>query len=374
MAKSERDHEPGLLDAIDFRAFFETVRLRWWVVPVVMAATVGFLVAQETRLRSQPQEYLVSRSYQIPNPKAVLATVGLNPGIIEEFPDTVSQLLLLRGEDVRRQIAAELGKDIEVQIPGVYEIPFVFQCRQPVIQDCERAIDAYAAKSGQIRYDAIIAGLETLRDVYLGVDASAEDGSAPVKIAAIEALMKNLDTTLTQIDSFDQPLGATVNSVRRSKYVFGLAAGLLISLLILLQLTYTDSRIRSVRQLIRIVRNHPYLGSVSKRPDDVSDRRAALALYQGLSSTSANRLRFVPLRQSPVDDAQLRRLAEMTGKPWSVSAPFSDLSVTELAANTPGEVDVLVVQRNRDLRKDLSEALAASRSSDRHLAGVLLLD
>jgi hypothetical protein len=261
-----------------------------------------------------------------------------------------------------------------VQIPSVYEIPFVLQCRQPVIEDCERAIDAYAAKSGQIRYDAIIAGLETLRDVYLGVDASTEDVSAPAKIAAIEALMKNLDTTLTQIDSFNQPLGATVNSVRRSKYVFGLAAGLLISLLILLQLTYTDSRIRSVRQLIRIVRNHPYLGSVSKRPDDVSDRRAALALYHGMSSTASNRLRFVPLRRSPADDAQLRRLAEMTGKPWSVSAPFSGMSVAELAANTPGEVDVLVVQRNRDLRNDLSEALAASRSSDRHLAGVLLLD
>jgi|LakMenEpi03Aug12_release.lakeMendotaPanAssembly.Ray.scaffolds.fasta_scaffold30801_4 hypothetical protein len=374
MATPEHDDEPGLLDAIDFRAFFETVRLRWWVVPVVMAVTVGFLVAQETRLRTQPQEYLVSRSYQLPNPKAVLATVGLNPGIIEEFPDTVSQLLLLRGEDVRRQISAELGKDIEVQIPAVYEIPFVFQCRQPVIEDCERAIEAYAAKSGQIRYDAIIAGLETLRDVYLGVDASTEDASAPVKIAAIEALMKNLDTTLTQIDSFDQPLGATVDSVRRSKYVFGLAAGLLISLLILLQLTYTDSRIRSVRQLVRMVKGTSYLGAISARPHEVADRRAALALYHCMSSTSANRVRYVPLRKSPSDDSRLRRLTDLTGKTWTMATPFADMSVSELAVSTPGEVDVLVVQRNRDLRKDLSEALAASQSSDRHLAGVLLFD
>jgi hypothetical protein len=304
----------------------------------------------------------------------VLATVGLNPGIIEEFPDTVSQLLLLRGEDVRRQISAELGKDIEVQIPAVYEIPFVFQCRQPVIEDCERAIEAYAAKSGQIRYDAIIAGLETLRDVYLGVDASTEDASAPVKIAAIEALMKNLDTTLTQIDSFDQPLGATVDSVRRSKYVFGLAAGLLISLLILLQLTYTDSRIRSVRQLVRMVKGTSYLGAISARPHEVADRRAALTLYHCMSSTSANRVRYVPLRKSPSDDSRLRRLTDLTGKTWTMATPFADMSVSELAVSTPGEVDVLVVQRNRDLRKDLSEALAASQSSDRHLAGVLLFD
>jgi hypothetical protein len=64
----------------------------------------------------------------------------------------------------------------------------------------------------------------------------------------------------------------------------------------------------------------------------------------------------------------------MTGKPWTLAVPFATMSVTELAENTPGEVDVLIVRRNHDLRTDLSEAVAAARNSDRPLAGVLLLN
>jgi hypothetical protein len=374
MATVGPESDTGLLGSIDFRAFLETVRLRWWVLPAVLGVTVGLLIAQESRLRTQPQEFLVSRSYQIPNPKAVLATFNISPGIIEEFPDPVSQLLFLRGEDARREIAAEIGKDIEVQIPSVYEIPFVFQCRQPVIEDCEQAIEAYAAKASEIRFSAVTAGLTTLREVFVGLAASNEDPAAPAKVVAIDALLKNLDTTLTQIDSFNQPVGPSVESVRRSTYFFGLGAGLLIGLLILLQLTYTDSRIRSVRQLMRLVGRHSFLGTAHDRADDVFDRRAALSLYHGMSVASGNQMRFIPLRRPLPNDSSLRRIADLTGKPWSVATPFSSMSVTEFAENTPGAVDVLIVRRNHDLRTDLSEALAAARNSDRRLAGVLLLN
>jgi hypothetical protein len=374
MASVGPESDTGLFASIDFRAFLETARLRWWVIPAVLGVTVGLLLAQESRLRTQPQEFLVSKSYQIPNPKAVLATVNISPGIIEEFPDPVSQLLFLRGEDVRREIAAEIGKDIAVQIPSVYEIPFIFQCRQPVIEDCEQAIEAYAAKASEIRFDAVTAGLTTLREIFAGLAATNEDVTAPAKVSAIDALLRNLDTTLTQIDSFTQPVGPSIESVRRSTYFFGLGAGLLIGLLILLQLTYTDSRIRSVRQLVRILGGHAFLGTASISADDVSDRRAALSIYHGIARASGNQLRFVPLRQPPANDSGLRRIAEMTGKSWSVATPFSEMSVNELADNTAGEVDVLIVQRNRDLRTDLSEALAAARSSDRQLAGVLLVN
>lgn len=373
MATIGSDTETGLLASIDLRAFFETVRLRWWVLPATLAVTVGLLVAQESRLRTQPQDVLVSRSYQIPNPKAVLAMVNISPGIVEEFPDTVSQLLLLRGEDVRREVAAEIGKDIEVQIPSVYEIPFVFQCRQPVVEDCERAIRAYARKASEIRFAAISAGLTTLREVYASMVTSGADATAPAKVAAIDALLTNLDTTLTQIDSFNQPIGPSVNSVRRSTYVFGLGTGLLIALLILLQLTYTDSRIRSLRQLKQLLGGNTFLGAVASQADAVSDRRAAVAIYRRAAEVSASRLRFVPLRQAPADEETLRRLAEMTGKSSSVSKPFAEMTVSELSEGSPADIDILIVKRNRDLRNDLVEALAATRGSNRKLAGVLLV-
>ena len=56
------------------------------------------------------------------------------------------------------------------------------------------------------------------------------------------------------------------------------------------------------------------------------------------------------------------------------SAPFSELSVTELATPSASELDVIVVQRNHDLRADVTEVLSALSNSDRIVAGVLLVD
>jgi hypothetical protein len=57
-----------------------------------------------------------------------------------------------------------------------------------------------------------------------------------------------------------------------------------------------------------------------------------------------------------------------------LARPFTELSVAELTQATTSEMDVIVVQRNRDLRKDLIEVLAALNRSERKVAGVLLLD
>jgi len=56
-----------------------------------------------------------------------------------------------------------------------------------------------------------------------------------------------------------------------------------------------------------------------------------------------------------------------------LSKPFSELSVPELSATAPDEADILVVQRNRDYRKDVTEALMALQRTERKLVGVLLV-
>ncbi|MBJ7505749.1 MAG: hypothetical protein JHC86_08245, partial [Ilumatobacteraceae bacterium] len=167
---------------------------------------------------------------------------------------------------------------------------------------------------------------------------------------------------------------ATLTSVRRPTYTFGIAAGLLVSLLILLQLTYTDSRIRSVRQLTRSVGIARLLGHVAKTEDAVRDRRTAVAVHHALGTYSATRLRYLPLRDPLNDSAALQRIATMSGVVAKISVPFTELSVPELTTLAADEVDVVVVRRNRDLRADLVEVLAALDRSGRSVAGVVLVD
>jgi hypothetical protein len=395
---ADRSLDPdSLLGVVDFRAFFETLRLRWWVIPAVVAVAVGFLWAQESDLHTQPGSYYISRTYEARDSSAVLASVGVDPVSVRAFPDANNQLLILQSAAVREEIAAKLGNDATVTVarskPSFSLIEtlesdatssFVFQsagvptysfsCTEQAKADCESAIEAYVAKASDIRRDALTVGLNDLRAVLVDVQSKTNDASLPAKIAAIDALLERVDTPLVQISAYEEAIGPTTSDVSRPTYTFGVVAGLLIALLILLQLTYSDSRVRSLRQLARSVGDDGLLGVVSQKSNPIGERRVAVSLHRALALASAGTLRFLPLRAEMTDTTTVSRLAEMAGASHDVSRPFAELGVPELAGGTSATVDVIVVRRHRDLRKDAAEALAALRRSSRPVAGVLLVD
>lgn len=373
MSVTQQSSEPSLLETIDFQAFFSTLRLRWWIIPAVMFVSVGLLVAQESRMRTEPDLYRVSKSYQVPNPKAVLSSVGVNPGSIEEFPDSISQLLILASGDTQREISRQIGADVTVTVPISYEIPFIFSCEGPVQSDCLNAIDAYASKASEIRREAMLVGLQILRNVLTELQSVNNDRVTAAKIAGVDALIANLQTDLVQIDTFVEAVTPTIRDVGRVRYVFGLAAGFVIAILIILQLTYTDRRVRSSRQLIRLIGEDLFIGAISDREIPVGDRSAALGLLRGLQTQSAPKMRFVPLRHSPTSATALIRISQMIETSFTISEPFSILSLRELAQVTNDEVDVIIVQRNKDYRKDVVDALRAVRQSGRRCVGFVLL-
>jgi hypothetical protein len=194
------------------------------------------------------------------------------------------------------------------------------------------------------------------------------------KISAIEVLEDRLNTPLLKISEYEEAIGATIASVRRPTYTFGIASGLLVALLILLQLTYTDRRIRTMRQLSRIAGTNHVLGHATSEPNPVGERRAVVGIHSALSSLNATTIRYLPLRQPVASEEPLQRLVAAMGTTAVVARPFSELSVAELTQTTDSEMDVIVVQRNIDLRKDLVEVCSALTRSGRNIAGVLLLN
>ena len=373
------DTDAGLLAGVDFAAFWETLKLRWWVIPVVVGLAVGFLWAQESDLRTEPSSYYMTRTYEARDSTAVLASVGIDPVSVRAFPDANNQLLVLQSAAVRDEISAELGSNIVVTVtlsrPTFTLVDTLeFACREPVKADCERAIAAYVAKTVEIRRDALTAGLNDLRAVLAQVQRTAPDDGIATKLAAIDVLIERADTPLLEIGRYEEAIGTTVTSVRRPTYTFGIAAGLLVALLVLLQLTFSDSRIRTARQLTRIAGLARLLGHVRAVPETVRDRRASVAVHQALKQTSAVNIRYIPLRNVLTDTTAVQRVADMSQAPFNVTAPFSELTVSELTTGNPSELDIIVVQRNRDLRTDVVEVLAALDRTSRSVAGVLLVD
>ena len=391
------DTDAGLLAGVDFAAFWETLKLRWWVIPVVVGLAVGFLWAQESDLRTEPSSYYMTRTYEARDSTAVLASVGIDPVSVRAFPDANNQLLVLQSAAVRDEISAELDSNIVVTVSrsrptftlvdtlesdGQSSFVFTsagvptysFGCAEPVKADCERAIAAYVAKAVEIRRDALTAGLNDLRAVLTQVQRTTPDNGIATKLAAIDVLIERADTPLLEISRFEEAVNATVTSVGRPTYTFGIAAGLLVALLILLQLTYSDSRIRTARQLTRIAGMARLLGHVRTAPETVRDRRASVAVHQALKQSSAANIRYIPVRSALTDTTAVQRVADMSQAPFNVTAPFSELTVSELTTRNPSELDVIVVQRNRDLRTDVVEVLAALDRTGRSVAGVLLVD
>jgi hypothetical protein len=397
VATQQNNSDFSLMAGVDLPAFWETLKLRWWVIPAVIAVAVGFLWAQESDLQTEPGSYYISETYEARDPTAVLASVGIDPVSVRAFPDANNQLLLLQSASVKAEIAEQVGSDIAVTVSrsrpsftlvdtlesdGQSSFVFTsagvptysFACNEPVKADCRAAIAAYVAKTTEIRRGALAAGLADLRAVLTRVSAESDDSSVAAKIAAIRELEDRLDTPLLKVSEYVEAVGPTISTVRRPTYTFGIAAGLLVALLILLQLTYTDSRIRSMRQLSRIAGINHVLGHAKSETDPVGERRAAVGIHSALSGLSSTTIRYLPLRQPVTNEEPLQRLVSAIGTVSVLARPFTELSVAELTQATNSEMDVIVVQRNRDLRKDLIEVLAALNRSERKVAGVLLLD
>jgi hypothetical protein len=393
----QKDSDFSLLAGIDIPAFWETLKLRWWVIPAIVAMAVGFLWAQESDLRTTPGSYYISETYEARDPTAVLASVGIDPVSVRSFPDVNNQLLLLQSVAVKTEIAEQLGSDVAVTVSrsrpsftlvdtlesdGQSSFVFTsagiptysFACNEPVKADCRSAIAAYVAKATEIRRNALAAGLADLRAVLGQINSPSADTGVETKLAAIDMLVQRLDTPMLKVSEYEESVGPLVSRVQRPTYVFGVVAGVLIALLILLQLTYSDSRIRSLRQLTRIAGVDRVLGSISTKTNPMGERRCAIGIHGTLSRSNASLVRYLPLRKKIADEIPLQRLASTTGTTAAFALPFAEQSVAGLIQPSATEVDVIVVQRNTDLRKDLIEVLAALERSSRSLAGVLLLD
>jgi hypothetical protein len=392
-----RDSDFSLLAGVDLPAFWETLKLRWWVIPAVVAIAVGFLWAQESDLRTEPGSYYISETYEARDPTAVLASVGIDPVSVRSFPDANNQLLLLQSAAVKTEIAEQLGSDVAVTVSrsrpsftlvdtlesdGQSSFVFTsagvptysFTCNEPVKADCQSAIAAYVAKATEIRRNALAAGLADLRAVLSQINSTSADAAVATKLAAIDMLVQRLDTPMLKVSEYEEAVGPLVSRVQRPTYVFGVVAGVLIALLVLLQLTYSDSRIRSLRQLTRIAGVDRVLGFISTKTNPMGERRCAIGIHGTLSRSNASLVRYLPLRNKIADEIPLQRLASTTGTTATFALPFAEQSVAGLIKPSATEVDVIVVQRNKDLRNDLIEVLAALERSGRSLAGVLLLD
>ena len=167
--------------------------------------------------------------------------------------------------------------------------------------------------------------------------------------------------------------GGPASSVTFSTYLFGLVAGLIVSILIILQLTMTDERIRGVKKLRHVVDGLFCIGEIRVATMTMDATHAAASIVNAAQAASVNSIVFMPVGNNVATTQTLNALNE-AGLAAYVTSSLEDnidmSSVRELINNDSPYV--LVVQRNTSTTQQLIHTHETLTRTGNLVLGVML--
>jgi len=385
---------------IDLRSIWQVIRLRWWIVPLCLVVSAGLMFAQESDLQSSPISILVSKTYGPRDELANLAAFGVDLNSVREFPSFQNQLAIIR-DSGPKQVLSSLGKSVDVSVmrtePQVSMLAtadgdgkqlftvsangqanYVINCSAPDESTCDSAIDVFVGEIESVRRDAIIDGLHQLQTRIESVLGSLSSAQPQLELqhASINSAIDSITGKLQFVDGKSEASGGTVSTVKISTYIFGLAVGLIIALLIILQLTLTDDKIRSPKKLQGVLDSSHFLVDLTTKAAGADLKFVLTGILNRPANTDSADVIFVP-----IDDKTklgewfelIARESVQQGLSVQNSSALSQLSTTELL-NVITKSIVLVVTKHASRLTSLEESLTNLKQSGARVLGLLLVE
>jgi len=383
---------------IDLRSIGEVLRLRWWIVPLCMVIGLGILTAQESNMQLSPSSVVVAKTFGPRDETSGLAVYGIDPTSIKEFPTFQNQLL-----DVRKKASVEIesqlggGIDVSVTRPepqvsliassdnsgkqqltmlSVGQPNYDIGCIASEAELCEKAIDIFVSQISVARAAGITNGLQQLADQIQKVldNSGAALPQLELQHDALNTAINSVTGEVKLVSEMTEARSATVSTVKKSTYLFGLIAGMIIGILIVLQLTYTDNKIRTVRKIKSLFVEIDFLGEITQKNTIVDTRHTAAALVHKSRSNNVDRVALVPL-DTDTAVAQLVGMiasdAEKARITITVGTQVDLMSITDLVADEPQSI-VLVATKHRSTNENLHHAFDVLTRAGHSVLGVIL--
>jgi hypothetical protein len=401
------------ISSIDIRSAIDGVVRRWWLVGLGVVVSIGIVGLQDFGLisKSTPILTVVERRYEPMNEIDELGLARIEPSMIVPTPSFENQLAILTSPEVLEQLQAKSDSMASMEITrseprftivesidnannrvsflstGTPNI--IFKCIGSDRSECIRLTDAYVAMTVELRKESILGGLSEASSLIQGlIESVSQDrsnlGDNAYRAAARESELAVLETKriainqaiskisggLIPVTDDTYQLGGEKSPVSMSSYGFAATVGLILGLLVALQVSYSDSTIRFAWQILRIDREIQVIGSPFPRADAVQATAVASAIertaYGG--TTSVLVIAHSKKAQSFAADA----LALAPSVRGEVLTSIDSLSVQHLI--NPGDRGlVIVVEKEKMKRRDLSEITGVARSGGLSLIGVVLI-
>jgi hypothetical protein len=367
---------------------------RWWIV--LIAALLGTVAmwSQESNLSSTPPLTEVVRTYESRDETALLSLVGIDPATVSPFPSFEHQILQIQEPAIREAIATKTGFDSSVSITrseqrfslldtvegdgktkftflSVGTPTYTFWCSDASEDHCNIVLDEYQLELQNIRKKSVVSGLDRLQLLLEALPVHTQSNLE--KIEALKAAKPLIKGELALLSTTSTAVGATVSTVKTSTYAFGLLGGALVGLLIALQLTLIDKRVRSLGQLAKRFESRALLGAVT--PNTASIQHVAAAIVVRAHSLSLTSVALVPVDGQT--DAQ-----SMAGKIHAVTSPMgvavtslaniSTLSANDLISSNSGVI--VLASCGVSLTDDIVTTWSVLENAQKPVIGVILAD
>lgn len=367
---------------------------RWWIVLTASLLGVVAMWSQESDLATTPEATEVVRKYESRDETALLSLVGIDPATVSPFPSFENQVLQMQEPSIREAISAELGYEIEVLITrseqrfslldtvegdgktkftflSVGTPTYTFFCSDASADRCNAAIDVYQVRLQEVRKKSIVSGLERLQILLESLPIRTQSNTE--KIDALKAAKPLIKGELALLSTTTNAVGATVSTVKSTTYAFGLVAGALIGLLIALQLTLIDKRVRSMSQLTKRFEARALLGVVT--PESSSIQHVSAAIVARAHSLSLTSVALVPVDEHTSTQLlaeQLNAVISPMGVTVTSLKSISVLSASDLTSSQSGMI--ALASSGASHIEDIVSTWLVLENADKPVIGVLLAD
>jgi len=365
---------------------------RWWMVLVAALLGTAAMWLQESDLQTTPARNEVTRVYESRDETAMLSLVGIDPATISPFPSFDQQIIQIQEPAMRESIAAATGVTAGVSITrseqrfslldtvegdgktkftflSVGTPTYTFFCEDTSVDNCNVVLDAYVEELQLLRQNSVVTGIERLQQLLGSLPLTTTTHADKIEaLAAAKSLVKGelalLSTTIVAE-------GPTISNVKRSTYAFGLAGGALIGLLIALQLTLMDKRVRSNEQVAKRFGRDRIIGTANPSPATIQHLAAALVARAQQHGVSA--VVLVPASASDSTTELTQQLNEVT-RPLGVAVEhLNHVSLVDARALVElGAAVAVVTAVNRSTMTDVIDTVSVIESAQKLVLGVIL--
>ena len=367
---------------------------RWWIV--LIAAVLGTVAmwSQESDLATTPASVEVVRTYESRDETALLSLVGIDPSTVSPFPSFENQVIQVQSQTTRDEIAAKIGFSVAISVSrgeqrfslintndtdGRTKFTFLsagtpqysFYCSDASEDKCNTALDEYLLRLQEIRQKSIVSGLDRLQTLLESLPINT--ASNEEKISALKAAKPLINGELALLSTTTNAVGATVSTVKGSTYAFGLIAGALVGLLIALQLTLMDKRVRSLSQLAKRFESQALLGMATG--ESASIQHVAAAIVARANALSLSSVAIVPVDEQTEAlqlAAKLNAVTASLGVTVASLAPISGLMASDLVSSHSGMI--ALASRGVSRTDDIVSTWSVLDSAQKPLLGVILAE